>query len=135
MNDQNTRAGLPFGSWPEPEVDDQRTIAEINSRRKAFRIVARIGFIVAPAMFFLPLAYPLLGRGWHSIAIVCMTAAWAVLVSASSFAAMTYTKPGGHPWVHQVWAVPVAIIAMFPGGIAAFALYGSIVAAVHHATA
>ncbi|PZF58145.1 hypothetical protein DEJ23_04380 [Curtobacterium sp. MCSS17_008] len=116
-------------------MDDQRTIAEMNSHRKAFRIVARTGFIAAPAMFLLPLVYPLLGRGWHSMAIICcMTAAWAVLVSASSFAAMAVTKPGGHPWVHQAWATPVAVLAMVPGGIAAFALYGSVVAAVHDAT-
>lgn len=41
MDDQDTRAGLAYGSWPESEVDDQRTIAQVNSSRKAFRITAR----------------------------------------------------------------------------------------------
>lgn len=104
MDDQDTRAGLAYGSWPESEVDDQRTIAQVNSSRKAFRITARTGFIIAPAMFLLPLVYPLLGLGWHFLPIICMTAAWAVLVSACSFAAMTTTEPAGRPWVHQVWA-------------------------------
>ncbi len=76
-------------------MDDQRTIAEMNSPRKAFRIVARTGFIVTTAMFLLPLANALLDRGWNFLPIVSMTAAWAVLVSASSFAAAA-TKPGGH---------------------------------------
>ncbi len=134
MDHQDTRSGLPYDSWPESEVDDQRTIAQVNSSRKAFRTTARAGFIIAPAMFLLPLVYPLLGLGWHFLPIICMTAAWAVLVSACSFAAMTATEPAGHPWVHQVWAVPAAVLAMFPGGIAAFVLYGSVVATVHQAT-
>jgi hypothetical protein len=123
---------FPSGSWPEEEPD-QRTIAEMNTRRKAFRMTARTGFIVAPVMFLLPLLIPLLSGGYSSPAIICMTAAWAVLVSATSFRAMSYTKVGGHPWLHQVWAVPVAIIATFPGGIAAFALYASVVQAVYQA--
>ncbi|ROR29018.1 hypothetical protein EDF63_3611 [Curtobacterium sp. JUb34] len=111
-------------------MDDQRTIGEMNSRRKAFRVTARTGFIVAAAMFFLPLVLPLVGTGAHAVAIVSMTAAWAVLVSASSFAAMAATKPGGHPWVHQVWAVPVAIIVMLPGAVIALLVYGSLAAVV-----
>ncbi|MDM7887490.1 hypothetical protein QUG98_03395 [Curtobacterium sp. RHCJP20] len=68
------------------------------------------------------------------MAVVTMTAAWAVLVSASSFAVMAATKPGGHPWVHQLWAVPVAIIAMIPGAVIALLVYGSLASAVQHAT-
>lgn len=115
-------------------MDDQRTIAEMNSPRKAFRIVARTGFIVATVMFVLPLALPLVGAGAHAVGLVSMTAAWAVLVSASSFAAMAATKPGGHPWVHQLWAAPVAIIAMVPGAAIALLVYGSLTSAVQHAT-
>ncbi|QCR44435.1 hypothetical protein C1N91_13815 [Curtobacterium sp. SGAir0471] len=115
-------------------MDDQRTIAQMNSPRKAFRIVARTGFVVAPAMFLLSLAEALLVGGWNFLPIVSMTAAWAVLVSASSFAAMAATKPGGHPWVHQLWAVPVAIIAMVPGAVIALLLYGWLASAAHHAT-
>lgn len=115
-------------------MDDQRTIAEMNSPRKAFRIVARTGFIVATVMFLLPLANAVLDRGWNLLPIVSMTAAWAVLVSASSFAAMAATKPGGHPWVHQLWAVPVAIIAMVPGAAIGLLVYGSLTSAVQHAT-
>ncbi|GAA3331208.1 hypothetical protein HP467_06720 [Curtobacterium albidum] len=131
---RTARIGLTYSSDPAPEAYDQRTIAEMNNRRKAFRVVARTGFIVAPVMFLLPLIYPLLGRGWHMGPVICMTAAWAVLVSATSFAAMASTKPGDPPWVHQLWAVPVAVVAMVPGGLAAFALYGSIVAGVYQAT-
>ncbi len=105
-------------------MDNQRTIAQMNSPRKAFRVTDRTGFIVAAAMFVLPLALPLVGAGAHAMAIVSMTAAWAVLMSASSFAAMAATKPGGHPWVHQLWAAPVAIIAMVPGAAIALLLYG-----------
>ncbi|MBP1302999.1 MULTISPECIES: hypothetical protein [unclassified Curtobacterium] len=58
--------------------------------------MARTGFIVGTVMVPLPLANALLDRGWDSLPIIAMTAAWAVLVSASSFAAAA-TKPGGHP--------------------------------------
>ncbi|WIE75189.1 hypothetical protein [Curtobacterium sp. MCSS17_007] len=114
-------------------MDDQRTIAEMNSPRKAFRVTARTGFVVAAAMFLLPLVLPLVGAGAHAVAIVSMTAAWAVLASASSFAAMAATKPGGHPWVHQLWAIPVAIIAMVPGAVTALLVYGSLASAAEHA--
>jgi hypothetical protein len=112
-------------------TDDQRTIAAMNSDRRAFRSTARIGFIAAPAMFFLPLVFPLVTGEWHAMAIICMTAAWAVLVSACSFAAMAHTRPGGHPWVHQAWAVPVAVLAMVPGGLAALLVYAMVPAALH----
>jgi hypothetical protein len=101
-------------------TDDQRTIAVMNTRRKAFRVTARAGFIVAPVMFLLPLLIPLLSGRYYFPAIVCMT--------------MAHTKAGGQPWLHQLWAVPVAIIALFPGGLAAFALYAAVVQAVYHAT-
>ena len=133
MPDTADGATLPSSSWPEEEPD-QRTIAVMNTRRKAFRITARTGFIVAPAIFLLPLFIPLLSGGYYFPAIICMTAAWAVFVSATSFQTMAHTKAGGQPWLHQLWAVPVAIIALFPGGLAAFALYAAVVQAVYHAT-
>ncbi|PZE33918.1 hypothetical protein [Curtobacterium sp. MCPF17_031] len=108
--------------------DDQRTIAAMNSDRHTYRVIARIGFILAPAMFFLPLIYPMVTGEWHAMPIICMTAAWAVLVSACSFAVMAHARPGGHPWVHQTWAAPVAVLAMVPGGLAALLLYGSLIA-------
>ncbi|QZQ53823.1 hypothetical protein KZI27_10630 [Curtobacterium sp. TC1] len=133
MPDPSTNDAFPSGSWPEAEPE-QRTIAMMNTRRKAFRVTARAGFIVAPVMFLLPLLIPLLSGDYYSPAIICMTAAWAVLVSATSFQAMAHTKAGGHPWLHQLWAVPAAIIALFPGGLAAFLLYAAVVQAVYHAT-
>ncbi|GAA1492719.1 hypothetical protein [Curtobacterium herbarum] len=126
-------APSPSFSWPEEEPD-QRTIAVMNTRRKAFRVTARTGFIVAPVMFLLPLLIPLLSGDYSFLAIVCMTAAWAVLVSATSFQAMAHTKAGGQPWLHQLWAVPAAVIAMLPGGLAAFELSAAVVQAVYHAT-
>jgi hypothetical protein len=115
-------------------TDDQRTIAAMNSNRHTYRRVARIGFIAAAAMFVLPLVYPLVTQDWSSWAIICMTAAWAVLVSACSFAAMAHTEPGGHPGLHQAWAVPVAVLAMVPGGLVAFFLYGAIISALYQAS-
>ncbi|MDM7892948.1 hypothetical protein [Curtobacterium caseinilyticum] len=56
-------------------MDDQRTITEMNSPRKGFRVTARTGFIVAAGMFFLPLVLPLVGAGVHAVAIVSTTAA------------------------------------------------------------
>ncbi|WIE81460.1 hypothetical protein [Curtobacterium sp. MCSS17_016] len=126
MTDTADGGTFPSGSWPE-EGPDQRTIAAMNTRRKAFRVTARTGFIVAPVMFLLPLLIPLLSGRYYFPAIICMTAAWAVLVSATSFQTMAHTKPGDQPWLHQLWAVPAAIIAMLPGGLAAFALYAAVV--------
>ena len=62
---RTARIGLTYSSDPAPEAHDQRPIAEMNNRRKAFRVVARTGFIVAPAMFLLPLIYPLIGPMCH----------------------------------------------------------------------
>lgn len=126
-------APSPSFSWPEEEPD-QRTIAVLNTRRKAFPVTARTGFILAPVMFLLPLLIPLFSGDYYSPAIICMTAAWAVLVSATSFQTMSHTKAGGQPWLHQLWAVPAAIIAMLLGGLAAFAVYAAVAQAVHHAT-
>ncbi|MGW8431094.1 hypothetical protein ACWGJ9_08220 [Curtobacterium citreum] len=113
-------------AWPEEEPD-QRTIGELNSNRSTYRLVARIGFILTPAMFFLPLIAPLFGSAYQSWGLICMTASFAVLVSASSFSVMANTPAGKSPGVHQLWAVPLAIIVMFPGGIFAFFLYAMIV--------
>ncbi|WIE66573.1 hypothetical protein DEI99_008585 [Curtobacterium sp. MCLR17_036] len=118
--------GALSSSWPDEETP-QRAIEEANRKRSVYRRVARIGFVLAPAMFFLPLIVPLVTREWHAWVIICMTAAWAVLVSACSFAAMANTRPGGHPGVHQTWAVPTAVIVMVPGGLAAFFLYGAVI--------
>lgn len=133
MPDPTDSDAFHTSSWPDPlssswpdEETPQRANAEMNRKQSTYRRVARIGFILAPAMFFLPLIVPLVARDWHFWVLICMTAAWAVLVSACSFAVMANTKPGGHPGVHQAWAVPVAVIAMVPGGLAAFFLYGSI---------
>jgi hypothetical protein len=114
-------------------TDDQRTIAAMNSDRHTYRRIARVGFVAAAAMFVLPLIHPLVTQDWSAWAIICMTAAWAVLVSASSFAAMAHTKPGGHPGVHQAWAVPVAVLAMVPGGLVALLVYGMVIAALSRA--
>ncbi|WP_288466091.1 hypothetical protein [uncultured Curtobacterium sp.] len=130
VDEQDLQAGLPRGADAAQQAQEQRTIAELNSRRKAFRVVATTGFLLAPAMFFLPLALSVLSGGDHPGAIVTMTAAWAVLVSAISFAVMASTKPGGHPWVHQIWAVPAAIIAMIPGAMTALVAYGLLVGAL-----
>ncbi len=81
----------------------------------------------------LPLANALLDRGWDSLPIIAMTAAWAVLVSASSFAAAA-TKPGGHPRAHQLWPVPVAVIAMVPGVAITLLLDGWLASTAQHAT-
>lgn len=111
-------------------TDDEPTIAAMQSDRGTFWLIARIGFVAAPAMFVLPLVYSALTHQWHPFPVICMTAAWAVLVSACSFAAMSVTRPGGHPWAHQAWAVPVAVIVMVPGGLLAFFLYASVVSAL-----
>ncbi|WIB13470.1 hypothetical protein [Curtobacterium sp. MCPF17_052] len=92
--------------------------------------MASTGFIVGTVMVLLPLANALLDRGWNFLPIVSMMAASAVLASASSFAAVAATKPGGHPWVHQLWVVPVAIIAMVPGAVIALLVYGSLASVV-----
>lgn len=112
-------------SWPEEP--NQRTIGELNTNRSTFRLIARIGFILTPAMFFLPLIAPLFGSAYQSWGLICMTASFAVLVSAASFSAMANTPLDKSPGRHQLWAVPLAIIVMFPGGIFAFGFYAMIV--------
>lgn len=103
--------------------------------RRTYRIVSRIGFVAAPAMFFLPLLVPLVSDGCQSWAVVCMTAAFAVLVSASSFAAMASTPPDGKPRVHQLWAIPVAVFALLPGAVLSSGLYLTIVSLLSQAAA
>ncbi len=115
-------------------MTDGPTIAAMNSDRTAFRRIARVGFVLAPAMFLLPLIHPLVTQDVHPVAIICMTAAWAVLVSACSFAAMAHTRPGGHPWVHQAWATPVALVVMVPGGLVAVIVQGLLLSALHQAS-
>lgn len=114
-------------------TDDQRTIAQLNTNRSTYRTVARVGFVLAPAMFFLPLIYPMVTGQWHWYAVICMTAAFAVLVSASSFAAMANTPLDGNPRRHQLWAVPVAVGALAPGGVISFSLYAAIVSTLNQA--
>ncbi len=90
---RTARIGLTYSSDPAPEAYDQRAIAEMNNRRRPSESLHGPGSS-SRRMFLLPLIYPLLGRGWHMGPVICMTAAWAVLVSATSFAAMASTKPG-----------------------------------------
>ncbi|MET3637099.1 MULTISPECIES: hypothetical protein [Curtobacterium] len=116
-------------------TDDQRTDRVTDRDRRAYRIVSRIGFVAAPAMFFLPLLVPMVSGGYQSWAVVCMTAAFAVLVSASSFAAMASTPPDGKPGVHQLWAIPVAVFALLPGAVLSSGLYLTIVSLLSQAAA
>ncbi|MFJ6169893.1 hypothetical protein [Curtobacterium sp. NPDC092190] len=103
--------------------------------RRTYRIVSRIGFTAAPAMFFLPLLVPMFSGGYRSWPIVCMTAAFAVLVSASSFAAMASTPPDGNPGAHQLWAIPVAVVALLPRAVLSSGLYLTVVALLSQAAA
>lgn len=116
-------------------TDDHRTDRRTDADRRAYRIISRIGFVAAPAMFFLPLLVPMVSLGYQSWPVVCMTAAFAVLVSASSFAAMANTPHGGNPGLHQLWAVPVAVFALLPGAVLSSGLYLTIVSLLSQAAA
>jgi hypothetical protein len=116
-------------------TEDQRTIAATNRDRHTYRLISRIGFVAAPAMFFLPLISLMVTADYHAWAVVCMTAAFAVLVSASSFAAMANTPLDGSPGAHQLWAVPVAIVALLPGAVLSFGLAVMIVSLLSQAHA
>jgi len=116
-------------------TDDQRTIAAMNRDRQTYRVIARTGFVAAPAMFFLPLIYLMVTADYQAWAVICMTAAFAVLVSASSFAAMANTPLDKSPGTHQLWAVPVAIGALLPGAVLSFGLTAMIVSLLSKAHA
>ncbi|QZQ53822.1 hypothetical protein KZI27_10625 [Curtobacterium sp. TC1] len=114
-------------------TDHQRTTAATN--RDRYRLVSRYGFVAAPAMFFLPLIYLMVTGEYQPWVVICMTAAFAVLISASSFAAMANTPPGSSPGTHQLWAVPVAIFALLPGAVLSFGLRAMITSLLSQAHA
>ncbi|MDM7889156.1 hypothetical protein QUG98_11905 [Curtobacterium sp. RHCJP20] len=116
-------------------TDDRRTDRVTDRDRRTYRIVSRIGFVAAPAMFFLPLLVPMFCVGYQSWPVICMTAAFAVLVSASSFAAMASTPPDDRPGKHQLWAIPAAVFALLPGAVLSSGLYLTIVSLLSQAAA
>ncbi|KTR51218.1 hypothetical protein [Curtobacterium oceanosedimentum] len=116
-------------------TDDQLTDRMTDRDRRTYRIISRTGFVAAPAMFFLPLFVPMFSVGYQSWPIICMTAAFAVLVSASSFAAMASTPPDENPGKHQLWAVPVAVFALLPGAVLSSGLYLTVVSLLSQAAA
>lgn len=116
-------------------TDDERTIARQIRDRLTYRVIARIGFVLAPVMFFLPILPPVITGGWLPWAVWSMTAAFAVLVSASSFAAMARTPLEEQPGVHQLWAVPVAVCSLLPGAVLSFGLQAMIVSLLSQASA
>lgn len=116
-------------------TDDERTTGAMRRDRQTYRLVARIGFVLAPAMFFLPLIYLMATADYQAWAVVCMTAAFAVIVSASSFAAMADTPLEKSPGTHQLWAVTVALVALLPGAVLSFGLTAMIVSLLSQAQA
>ncbi|PZE92901.1 hypothetical protein DEI95_08050 [Curtobacterium sp. MCBD17_008] len=116
-------------------TEDQRPISVMDRDRQTYRLVSRIGLVAAPAMFFLPLIYLMVTADYQPWAVIRMTAAFAVLVSASSFAAMANTPPDKSPGTHQLWAVPVAIVVLFPGAVFSFGLAVMIVSLLSRAYA
>lgn len=116
-------------------TEAQRTDRATDRDRRTYRIVSRIGFTASPAMFFLSLLLPMFSGGCRSWPIVCRTAAFAVLVSASSFAATANTPPEGSPGKHQLWAIPVAVLTLLPGAVLSSGLSLTIVSLLSQAAA